>query len=279
MIKKFFQFIKSKTFFKHLLIYIIVVSILLWLISMFLSTTTKHGETVKVPDFNKLKIAELDNFVKDKQVKYVIIDSIYAEKLPKGTIVRQEPEAGSDVKDGRTIYLYVTSTVAPSIQMPKLVDRSLRQAASMIESYQLKLGAIKYVSDQCANCVLEQMVKGKKIAPGQPVKKGTVITLVVGKGLGDEEVGVPCLYGLTKKEAIERLVETSLSAGAISFDNIKDSAKSRVYRQIPACGKEVMRNMGSSVDLFFTTDNNKIPASGNSPSKGDLIKEEIDFDE
>lgn len=237
-----------------------------------------HGETVKVPDFNKLKIAELDNFVQGKNIKYLIIDSVYAEKLPRGIVVRQEPEAGADVKDGRTIYLYVTSTIAPSVQMPKLVDRSLRQAASMIESYQLKLGPIKYVSDQCANCVLEQMIKGKKIAPGQPVKKGSVITLVVGKGLGDEEVGVPCLYGLTKKEAFERLVEVSLAPGAISFDNLKDSAKSKVYRQIPACGKDVTRNMGSSVDLFFTTDNNKIPASVNTSSKEELENEEENFD-
>jgi len=261
MFKGFFQFIKSKTFFKHLIIYVLVVTLMLWLISAFLSSVTKHGETVQVPDFKNLKIAELENFVKDKKVNFLVIDSTWSEKSKKGVVLKQEPDPGDSVKEGRKIYLWTTRIVPPKIQMPKLVDRSLRQASYMIESYQLKLGTVKYVADECANCVLDQLIKGKKIAPGQPVAKGTVISLVVGKGLSNEEVGVPCLYGLSKKEAIERLVEASLSVGIVNYEVEKDSAKSKVYKQTPGCGKNFMRRMGSTVDLFLTTDSNKIPES------------------
>jgi beta-lactam-binding protein with PASTA domain len=223
-----------------------------------LKSSTNHGESIAVPDFKNIKISELDKFVSDKNVRYLVIDSIYDLKAEKGTVVKQEPEPGAQVKDNRIIFLYVTSLLPPSIQMPKLVDRSLRQAASMISSYGLRLGKTRYVADQCANCVLEQWVKGKKIAPGESIEKGTVIDLVIGKGLSDEEVGVPCLYGLTRKEAMDKLAENSLSLGSVVYDNPKDSLLSRVYRQSPSCGKETTINLGSAVDLFFSADKNKV---------------------
>lgn len=259
MFKGIFQFIKSKTFLKHLAVYTIVICLLFWVLLSWLKSSTNHGVAIKVPDFTNVKLADLDKFISDKSVRYLVIDSIYDVKAPKGTVVKQEPEAGAEVKENRIIFLYVTSILPPSIQMPKLVDRSMRQAASMITSYGLKLGKIKFVPDQCANCILEQMVKGKKIAPGEVIEKGTVIDLVVGEGLSDEEVGIPCLYGLTRKEAMEKLAESSLSTGSITYDEPKDSLSSKVYRQSPSCGKESTTNVGSAIDLFFTADKNKIP--------------------
>lgn len=261
MFKDIVQFIKSKTFLTHFIIYMASVFIVIWLVLFFLNAFTRHGETVKVPDFSGLKIKELDNFINGKKVNYLVIDSIYADKAPRGVVVRQEPEMNTEVKENRTIYLYVTSMLPPSIQMPKLVDRSLRQASSMIESYGLKMGRIKFVPDQCANCVLGQTIKGKKIEPGELIEKGTKIDLIVGKGLSDEEVDIPCLYGLTKKEAMAKLMEVSLSVGVITYDDPKDSVSTsaRVFKQTPACSKDATINMGGNIDLFFTADKSKIP--------------------
>lgn len=273
MFSRLFQFLKSKIFFKHLAIYIVVVGILFWVTLTWLKSSTNHGESIKVPDFTNVKIQELDAFVKDKNLRYLVIDSLYDVNAPKGTVIKQEPEAGAEVKENRIIFLYVTSILPPSVQMPKLVDRSLRQAASMIATYGLKMAPPKFKPDQCANCVLEQLVKGKKIAPGEIVEKGTVIQLIVGKGLSDEEVGVPCLYGLTRKEAMEKLAENSLSIGAVNFDEPKDSASARVYRQSPSCGKETTINMGSTIDLFMTADKNKWSTK---PDTGSVNSENFD---
>lgn len=270
MFKNIFRFIKSKTFFINLGIYLVVLFIIIFVANKWLDNTTLHGETIKVPDFKNLKITELENFIADKDVKYEVIDSIYDPKIAKGIVVRQEPEAGADVKQNRTIFLYVTSVMPPRIEMPKLVDRSLRQATAMITSYGLRLGKIDFKPDQCANCVLEQLVKGKKIEPGELIEKGTVIQLIVGKGLGDEEVGVPCLLGLSKKEALEKLSENSLAIGAVNYDNPKDSLASKVYKQTPSCGKETSVNMGATVDIFLTSDKNKIPAVQNDNNKDDF---------
>lgn len=260
MLKGLFQFIKSRTFLKHLVIYIVAVSLLIWGLLFWLRSATNHGEVIQVPDFSNVKLAELDHFVSDKNVRYLVIDSIYDVKAEKGTVLKQEPEPGAEVKKNRIIFLYVTSIMPPRIQMPKLIDCSLRQALSMITTYGLKAGKQRYVPDQCANCILDQLVKGKKIAPGEMVEKGTVIDLVVGKGLSEEEVGVPCLSGLTKREALEKLAESSLSVGAVTFDNPKDSLSPavRVYRQSPSCGRDI--NMGATVDIYLTSDKGKMKA-------------------
>jgi beta-lactam-binding protein with PASTA domain len=242
-----------------------------------LGSYTNHNKTIKVPSFNGIKLAQLDEFVSDKNLRYLIIDSVYAPKSAHGIVIKQEPEVDAEVKAGRIIYLYVTSVMPPSIAMPKLIDRSLRQAAAMITSYGLKLGKTKFIPDQCSNCILNQEVKGKNIEPGTIVPKGTVIDLTVGKGLSDEEVNVPCFYGLTIREAMTKLAEVSLSIGSVTFDNPKDSLSAKVYKQLPVCGKKTSLKMGEAIDFYLTTEKSKIPKM-RVDSIGNTKKNEEDFD-
>ncbi len=179
--KDFLGYIKSKVFLKHFALALISLALVLWILFKLLAVYTHHGETAEVPDFKGKAIAELDNFVADKNVSYTIIDSVYNPDEKPGIVFKQDPEAKSLVKHNRTIYLYVTSTQPPQIAMPKLVDRSIRQALFMIESYGLKQGKVTEVAGDCNGCVLKQFYKGKEIKPGDPIKKGSKIDLVAGK--------------------------------------------------------------------------------------------------
>ena len=183
--KKFFAFIKSKVFLKHFLIAIISLIVVLWVLFKLLGVYTHHGETAVVPDFKGKLITELDGFIEGKHVRYTIIDSVYEPKEKSGIVLKQEPEANSEVKHNRIIYLYVTSMQAPQIAMPKLVDRSSRQAVFMIESYGLKQGTITEIDADCKGCVVKQLFKGKEIMVGEAIKKGSKIDLLVGKKVGD----------------------------------------------------------------------------------------------
>lgn len=179
--KDLFSYLKSKDFFKHLAMATISLFLVLWILFKLLGVYTHHGETAEVPDFKGKAITELDNFVKDKNVGYTIIDSIYNPEEKPGIVLKQDPEAKSMVKHNRMIYLYVTSTQAPQMAMPKLVDRSTRQAVFMIESYGLKVGRITEIAGDCKGCVLKQYFNGKEIMPGDAIKKGSKIDLSVGK--------------------------------------------------------------------------------------------------
>lgn len=178
--RDFFAYLKSRVFLKHFLLALVSLALVLWLLFKWLAVYTNHGETVEVPDFKGKKIPALNDFVQDKNVRYEIVDSLYDPKEEAGIVIKQDPEAKSLVKHNRTIYLYVTSMLPPQIEMPKLVDRSLRQAVLMIESYGLKVGKQTQVSGDCNGCILKQLYKGKEITPGTPIKKGSVIDLYVG---------------------------------------------------------------------------------------------------
>lgn len=156
--------------------------VFLWIFFQFMNLYTDHNDIVTVPDFKGKSIKQLDQFIEDKEISYKIIDSLYLPDQQPGIVINQDPLVNGKVKKNRTIYLYVSSLVAPQIMMPKLIDRSLRQATSMIESYGLKIGRVNFINDPCVNCILKQLMDGTEIKPGMPVKKGSQIDLVVGKG-------------------------------------------------------------------------------------------------
>jgi len=178
--KDLFAFIKTKQFLMHFGIALLSLFIILFFLLKYLSSYTDHGEFVEVPDFNEKRITELNSFIKDKGVNYLIIDSIYAPGQTSGIVIKQDPSAKSKVKHNRNIYLYVTSMVAPQIQMPKLTDRSERQARLIISSYGLKVGSVTTKNADCNGCVIEQLFEGKPIVAGQLIKKGSKINLIVG---------------------------------------------------------------------------------------------------
>lgn len=179
--KDFFAFLKSKPFFIHSGIALLLLVITVWVLIKSLNSYTDHGVTVTVPDFTGKSILELKAFVEGKGVNYEITDSIYDPKLKPGSVIRQDPEANSQVKHNRTVYLYVTGMQPPKIIMPKLIDRSVRQAVLMIQSYGLKAGNVIVVPADCDGCVIEQLVKGKPVESGALISKGTKIDLTVGK--------------------------------------------------------------------------------------------------
>lgn len=187
--QSFLSFIRSRQFFINLGLILLLIGLLLFCTVKWLSSYTNHNEFVTVPDFRSQMTAGLDEFVKDKDVSYVIVDSIYDPKEKPGMVLRQDPEANNKVKHNRTVYLYVTGMVPPQIAMPKLIDRSERQARLIIETYGLKVGHISERPADCNGCVIAQLMKGKEVEPGETVKKGSVISLVVGKKEGRHNAG------------------------------------------------------------------------------------------
>ena len=176
-----FSFLRSKQFLIHLGIISAVLIVLFFGIIKWLSVYTDHAEFVQVPDFKGLELNKLEQFIQDKQVSFEIIDSIYDPKQKPGTVLRQDPDPLSKVKHNRTVYLYVTGMVPPMITMPKLVDRSERQARLIITSYGLRPGKITEKGADCNGCVIAQLFKGKEISSGDKLQKGSVIDLIVGR--------------------------------------------------------------------------------------------------
>jgi len=245
----FIGFIKSKYFFKHLAIAIILTIFIIWLALRILDVFTRHGSSIIVPDFKGVTVEELDNFASDHNLNYIIIDSISDVSGKKGSVFLQDPAPQSKVKKGRTIYLTIISNTVEQVKMPNLTDLTLRQAVSLLESFGLKVGNLKYIPDIARNAVIKPQFQGRGIPEGTLIDKGSKIDLILGIGSNSENTIVPNLIGKTQAQATKFLIDASLNKGSEKFDNSSDTLNVRVYRQSPSPNSSV--RLGSYVTLSY----------------------------
>ena len=161
--------------------------IIIGVIALFvLDSYTRHGTEVVMPNFIGMDSQELLK-KEDVSKDYIIVisDYLYNRKSPPGTVLKQDPHVGEMVKTGRKVYLTVASDTPPKVIMPQLQDVSLRQAEIMLKAIGLVLGNVIYKPSLYENAVLEQLYKGRVIAPGTEISMGETITLVVGKDTED----------------------------------------------------------------------------------------------
>ncbi len=247
--KKFLRFLGSKVFFKNLGIMVVLTILLVWIALKLVDTYTLHGKSITVPDFTGVKMQELSEFVDDKALEFVIVDSIYSTVHAKGSVINQDPKPNTKVKNGRTIYLTVIAMMPEKVTMPDLKDLTLRQAIARLETYGLKVGKLKYVPDMARNNVLKQKHNGEIIKPGTSIEKGKKIDLVLGKGLSFKTTHVPDLYGKTRNEAIRLINAASLNIGLETFENDVDKLEAIVYKQSPKADIDV--RLGAEIDLWY----------------------------
>ena len=212
---KFFRFFKSKKFIYNLIAILIVWLIVIFGTKFYLNSYTNFGEKIEVPSFYKIHLDDIDEFITGKNIKYEIVDSVYMDGWPKGTVCWQHPmpsdSTGENVKRGRVIQLSIVPTKPKMILVPKVDGKSKRMAETQLESLGLRSKITYEASTIGSGFVLNQKVNGKDFTEGVHVPKGTVIDLVVARGGGGEATQLPNLIGLTISQAKERLLNLTLS--------------------------------------------------------------------
>ncbi len=274
---RWIDFLKSRLFFKHLLLATGLAFGILFLIIFSLSSYTHHGEFYTVPDFKGKQPSELLQYAEENGFEFVVVDSLYNAKLPTGSILLQDPLADSKVKHSRTIYLTVVSSEPEKVGMPDLRDLSLRQSISLLETYNLQVGSLEYIPDMAKNAVLHQKFKGVEIEPGKPIKKGSRIDLVLGQGMDGNKMQIPFLLGKKQSEVLKILRASSLNIGSEVFEDGRDTVRSRVFRQSPAFGSGKVIQMGQSIDIWYRSDKKVNFKELIQNYKYDSIADESDF--
>jgi beta-lactam-binding protein with PASTA domain len=257
------KFLLSKIFFKHLGIAAAIAAGSLMILLLWLNIYTRHGQARTVPDFFGLTMDKADSLARKSKMRFQVIDSVYTSIVPRGCVADQNPKAGFKVKKWRNISLTINAFRPEMVAMPNLMDLPLRQAIKVIESSGLVLGRLLYKPDLSVNVVLSQLYNGKEIAEKDSVQKGSVVDIVLGKGLSSQRTPVPDLMGMTLEPARNRILNTSLNLGAFIYDNTvlsgEDTTRSFVYKQSPEFNEEATLQIGSSVYLWLTVDSLKLP--------------------
>jgi beta-lactam-binding protein with PASTA domain len=236
----------------------------------FLHIFSRHGKGFPIPDFAGMKIEKALEYAKDNDLRIEITDSVYIMTREPGTVIEQNPSAGTYVKANRRVFVTTNAVNPLLVEMPNLVGFTLRQAISTLNLQGFEIGLLAFTPDIALNNVLEQHYRGKEIDPGTKVPKGATIDLLLGRGLRNEKTVLPRVIGLTLAEARNLLLEASLNLGRFSFDETVidhlDSLQARVYSQYPNPNPEGENaiNFGAQVDLWLTQNESRIPVEENS---------------
>jgi beta-lactam-binding protein with PASTA domain len=272
----FWRFLTTKKFFKHLGIAALVTIVLLFGTMVWLRIYTLHAHTITVPDLSGLTLEEVDDVTSSRQLRFEVVDSVFSSEMPRGTVLKQNPKANSQVKKNRNIFLTMNAVNPETVSMPMLVGLSIRQARLALQNAGLLLGEITYRPDYAINNVLQQYYSDSVINEGTEVTKGSVIDLELGMGLSNEMTRVPDLVGLGLTEASELIADYYLNIGAITFDEsvveAEDSAEAFIWRQYPEFEEFRRLNMGLEVDIWLTIDSTLLPVPDSIPEG-----EEIQF--
>jgi eukaryotic-like serine/threonine-protein kinase len=259
------NFLLSKLFLKHLGLAVLIIVGITMITLIWLNLYTRHGQARPVPDFYGLTMDQVSKVAKKNRLRYQVIDSVYTNVVPRGCVAEQSPKPGFRVKKWRNIVLTINAYNPEMVAMPNLVDLPIRQAIASIVGSGLQMGELRYRPDLSIDVVIEQLYNGRNILEGDSLQKGSVIDLVLGKGLSNQRTAVPDLIGLSLDPARNRLLNSSLNLGTFIYDNTilnqRDSLKAFVYKQNPEYRDDATLQLGSAVYLWLTVDSAKLPVN------------------
>lgn len=174
------------------------------------------------------------------------IIEVYNEKVPKDQIIMQMPFAGSDVKEGRRIYLTI-SRGNETVLMPDLTMMTQRDAQAVLMRLHLNLGTVTW---DWKDSIPEDRVFRQSFAPGLAIPPNSTVNLVLSKD-STNTVIAPALERLTQDEAMTSLTEIGLVVGEIVQEKDETFTPGTVIRQQPGAGMRV--KLGSTVKLWVSS--------------------------
>ena len=160
------------------IVFIILFSIL-WIIDSFVMPPYVHAiKVVKVPNITGLTLSKADPIIRDAKLRVAEVRDVYNETIPKGRIISQLPFAGSEVREGRRLYITVSRGIE-KVLVPYLIGKTDRDALLNLLSIGLQVGETVFQEDEEKpyGTVLKQ-----SIPAGSKIPYGKSISLIVSQG-------------------------------------------------------------------------------------------------
>jgi serine/threonine-protein kinase len=188
MMKEFLeQRLGIKQFSKTFAVILLILFLILWLIDSCVMPPYVHSiATIKVPNITGLSLKKADDIVKNSKLRVADVREIYNETVPKGYIISQLPFAGSEVREGRRLYITVSRGIE-KITVPYVIGKLERVAWIDIMRLGFNIGNIEYVErdDKPDGVVLAQYPHY-----GVNLPYGATINLIVSQAPPEAEISL-----------------------------------------------------------------------------------------
>ncbi len=249
------SFIRSVSFRKAALgISLLYVTIILgvWL---GLSWYTGHGEFVSVPDLKGLSSDDAIRALQERNLGYMIVDSIYDRKATPGSVFDQSPSFNSQVKEGRQVFLTIYRLSAPKEKLGIKQGDYATVAMIKLRNKSIDFDTIYENNNTLHNSIIRVTQRGKSLKATDEIARGSRVILVIGRAI-KEKIMVPDFTGMTCAQAKTILDTLNLECNCRFEPNIlsptaQDSSTYFVCRQDPEHDPMRGTTAGRIVDLWL----------------------------
>ncbi|MEZ4920498.1 MAG: PASTA domain-containing protein [Saprospiraceae bacterium] len=220
---------------------------------------TNHGESVQVPSYVGMNVAEAAKKARNRNFRVALADSVYMPGKAPGQVVSQDPDAESRVKEGRTIYFTITKSNPDIVKLPDLRGGDDYELYSRkCSRLGLKPRIVARIPDPKSepNTIVDVIHRGdtitRDIRYGYTLAMGATVDFVVTEQIA-LEVEIPDCICQTYGAAKFLLSTSNLSVGSVIKDGtVIDEETAYVWRQTPAFKPGEMMRVGEQVDLYLT---------------------------
>lgn len=136
------------------------------------------ADTVTVPSFTGQTLADANNAAARMKLSSAVIDHATSDRYPKGVVISQRPEAGTEVRQGRQISFVVSDGIISRL-MPDLRYQSMREVGLDLTRTKLQIGKITYAK---SDVIPDGHVIQQDPAPLASVLEGDKVNLLVSRG-------------------------------------------------------------------------------------------------
>ena len=213
----------------------------------FAGKLTGNSGEVKVPKIVDMTFEEAKEELAKVNLNIERGEDISSDDVEAGKIAQQLPAPGSNVKEGKTIMVRI-STGPGEISVPDLTNLTYDEASARLTALGLKVirGESKH-----SETVPADRVAGTDPEAGKTVKPGETVAIIMSSGPEETTDLVPNLYGLdfdSESSIDEYLRNYDFVLGSVTEEE-SGERPGRVLRQSPEPGAKAER--GSAINVVI----------------------------
>jgi len=224
---------------KRIIIFISIIIVSSYITMVYLL----KGKQVIVPDIRGRKVEEARKICLAKGLYMKESDEKFDEDVPEGAIISQDPLPGEYVKQGRTIFVTISSGLK-MVTVPDLKGESIREAKIRLSQNNLVLGISSKVHSKD---IPEGFIITQNPLPNLTVKRNTSVNVLVSLGEEEESYIMPNLIHKKFSIAKRALFKVKLPLKTVNYVYQDGIDKDIIIEQFPPAGTKIKK--GDSVTL------------------------------
>ncbi|HEY1252886.1 MAG TPA: PASTA domain-containing protein [Thermoanaerobaculia bacterium] len=191
------------------------------------------GRSVNVPDLTGKTPDEALRAALDAglQIEQQESRARYDEKVPRGRVLLQQPEAGSLAKPAQAIRV-VLSLGPRELRVPDLNGLAPRAAALKLARESLQLGTVSWYRDPSA----PPGILAQDPEPDVPANRGGAVRVLMSRGPADLRILMPDFVGKNAQAVKAHLEKFGFRVGSARVEAYDGVAPDTILKQFPPAG-------------------------------------------